>query len=759
MRTSLDSLSVAVIVGCLPLLLLPELPGWQQYLIVVIFFLPVIFLRRWRGLFLVFIFSTTWSLWQAKTAVERTEKYADTRIHVTGKIIHKSMADNKTVPVLFRVVQVDKDSVSPFHIRVTPWEDKNGLPLLAGQEWALTLNVRALHGRLNQGGFDRQRWGFAQHQTLTGRVEQARFLKQHCAQRLHYLAYIQKNTESYLHQDVLLALAFGERELMSENKRNVLQKTGTAHLMAISGLHITLAAFFGWGAARAVQLFFPLRHINTHFPQIIAWSAAMTYIWLSGANPPAMRAGMALTLWWILSFQVGRFTSWQILIRVVACLLLYDPLMILSDSFWLSCSAVAALIFWYQWAPLPERLRYRKRWLILRGGHLQFGMLLLLIPLQVLFFQGFSISSLPANMIAVPIVSFITVPLVFCALLSGWSPSVSYFFWSGADLSLEGVFFVLSLLNVSYGWLWVNGTVVLLCCVVWFLFPVSRLVWWRYYPWCIIASLTILILLRSSENNSTWRLTMLDIGHGLAIVIEKDKKAILYDTGGAWETGSMAKFEILPYLRFRGVKAEQIIISHQHQDHMGGLNTLLAVFPDVVVRSPSQKVGNESCRLGDSWQWNGLDFTVLWPPENVDKAGNAESCVIRIDDGIHSVLLTGDLEKAQEYQLVEHFRERLKVDILQVPHHGSRTSSTPLFLRASQPAVAMVSTARYNPWHLPAAQIRRRYQDADIAWWNTAHEGQVTVLFSSQDWQIVGLRQHLLPRWYHQWFGEKSDNR
>ncbi|WP_440509537.1 MBL fold metallo-hydrolase, partial [Serratia ureilytica] len=176
------------------------------------------------------------------------------------------------------------------------------------------------------------------------------------------------------------------------------------------------------------------------------------------------------------------------------------------------------------------------------------------------------------------------------------------------------------------------------------------------------------------------------------------------------------------------------------------------------VRSPMRGEGHLPCVAGERWRWQGLQFEVLWPPKTRKKPGNDDSCVIRIDDGKHSLLLTGDAEKKAEAQLLRLRRDRLAATVLQVGHHGSRTSSTPPFLRAVNPQAALASASRYNKWRLPARKVVARYRANGIIWRDTTRSGQLSVLFFDNDWQIKGFREQLMPRWYHQRFGVEGDN-
>lgn len=749
---------MAIVAGLLPLVFLPQLPG----AVAISAFLVLGGLLWMSGnaycqCLTLALISFAWGVWHGDKALMQIELLTQGEQQVVGTINSSHLAWKDDNKVLIGIQQVNGQRVFPPISVALKWQ--KDLSYCAGQQWKLSLKMRGVHSLLNEGGFDSQRWAIANHRPLQGRVIHAQVLDARCNTRQQVIRAVEQQLEPYSQRGILLALAFGERRQLDSQLWALLRDTGTAHLMAISGLHIAMAALFGGALARCVQLFLPVSGIRPLFPLLIGWLVAMIYVWLAGANPPAVRAAIALTLWSLLRLAGVSCSAWQVWLWALALILLSDPLAVLSDSFWLSCLAVFSLICWFYWMPLSSRFKTSRYGGPIRWFHLQLGMMLLLMPLQIGLFHGVSLFSIPANLWAVPVVSFMTVPSVLLALVFTLLPTIAAVFWSLADMSLAAVLSPLHYL--STGWLYVGTTSIALGYGGWLLMLIWRFQWWRNYPIGIIVLCVNLILLTQRRDEYRWRVDMLDIGHGLAMVIERDRKAIIFDTGNRWATGSMASMVILPYLRWRGITVEQIILSHDHLDHTGGLAELRAAFPLATVRAPFPLEGDVSvlpCKQGEQWQWQGLNFEVLWPEAQVVNAQNDDSCVIRIDDGKYRLLLTGDLEMKGERQLVKYSRPKLASTLIQVPHHGSNTSSTAPFLRAVKPELALTSVARYNQWHLPAKKVIQRYQKNSIIWRDTSVSGQLSVYFYSDSWQINGYREQLMPRWYHQQFGVRGHN-
>lgn len=758
MKISISALAIAAVLGIFPLAILPNIPPSGALWLGVILSVAMILTGK-RGFFqvtaAVMLFSFCWAGLTAQSLLKQIDQLAQRTVNAVVTISSVRFVELDENQIVVRLEKVNQTWIfPPLYARVTLSNDMRNW--CGGQRWAATVNLRPVHSRLNEGGFDSQRWAISKRQPFSGRIVSAQAINSECDFRQRIISQAERQTAALPWRAILLALAFGEMKTVAPEIKAILQKTGTMHLMAISGLHIALAGGFGWWLARAMQYGFPAHRIGYRFPLLASVLIAWIYVWLAGGNPPAVRAALALSVWMALKIGGVICSSWQVWLWCVAIVLLCDPLSVLSDSFWLSCLAVASLIFWFQWAPLPLRCQTRFRWFFLRWIHLQTGVTLLLMPLQLSLFHGFSLTSLPANLWAVPVVSFITTPLILLALpmmsltvLSGW-------LWTLADGSLKAVFVPLSYLQT--GWVHLDASLLISSVAGWLMVAIWRFKWWKSYPGTLGALIVLLVMSRVKNNEPDWRVDMLDVGHGLAIVIERDGKAVLYDTGNRWEGGDMATREILPYLRWRGLSVEKIILSHSHMDHTGGLEKIHQAYPLAKVYSSFNQKGYLPCLQGDMWNWQGLTFTVLWPTALVNRAENNDSCVIRIDDGKHRVLLTGDIESETEKQLVKWKRSALTADLLQIPHHGSNTSSSPPFIRAVNARYVAVSTARYNPWRLPATKIVERYRQHGYGWLDTAASGQLSARFFSDSWHILRFREQISPRWYHQWFGVKRYN-
>ncbi|HCF6469332.1 TPA: DNA internalization-related competence protein ComEC/Rec2 [Klebsiella variicola subsp. variicola] len=634
-------LAGCAIIAMLPLLWLPVLPGMGSLAGASALALALIRLRgRSVAGVAMTLLLVVWGVLSAHQALWPTR-------HLTGAIRQAEVILSETDgQALHRgqIVRLAGHYLFP-PVGVTLYGELTPAPACAGQHWLMTLRLRPVHGQLNDGGFDSQRYALAQHRPLSGGIVAASALDPRCSLRARYLASLTRRLEPYPWRAVMLGLGMGERLTLPTAIKVLMQNTGTSHLMAISGLHIALAASLIVLLLRGVQYILPGRWIGWRLPLLAGLAGAVCYAWLTGMQPPALRTCVGLGVCCALRLSGQRWRAWQVWLCCLGAILVTDPLAVLSQSLWLSAFAVAGLIFWFQWVPLPAG-RWRWPWKTLFAlVHLQAGVTLLLMR------------------------------------------------------------------------------------------P-----FWRPFP------------------ADEWRVTMLDVGQGLAMVIERHGKALLYDTGPAWPQGDSGQQVIIPWLRWHHLQLQGIVLSHEHLDHRGGLNSVLQAWPQAWVRSPLGWARHLPCHRGERWQWQGLNFQALWPLPGSTAKGNNHSCVVRIDDGRSSILLTGDIERQAEQAMISRYWQHLTSTLIQVPHHGSNTSSSELLVRRVEGAAALASASRYNAWRMPSYKVVQRYRQRGYRWFATPQQGQITVVFSAEGWQIHSLRDQVLPRWYHQWFGAPADN-
>lgn len=649
------------------------------------------------------------------------------------------------------------------------------IPLELHQHYQAKLNLRPISARRNIGNFDRQRWYFANHIQMISTVRKAEKLGEGDKPfRTNWLNRVRAETEQLPTQGLLLALAFGERAWLKAEHWALFQQTATAHLIAISGLHIALAMAFGFYFAKGLQWLCLKSEIrllqavgfSLFFARGVGFAVAFTYSYLAGFAVPTVRVLFAIAFVLLCQALRRHYTPWQFWWRIVAVLILLDPLTLLSGSFGLSVLAVLSLILWYQFFPLSRfgsqenrKILSKFNRLLLSLLHLQIGIWLIFSPVQLYFFEGVSAFALPANLLIVPLYSFVLVPLILLSLFTDNLFST----WQWADLLAEWSLWLLepqshAWISLSYAEQWqllsINILILLLIYCKAYALPYKK--WLQAVAFSGLFYLSFYLPKLLPQPKTEW--IIFDVGQGLAIaLVYEQNKAVIYDTGSSWQqndgtTNSMAKMELLPYLQRHGISVEAIFLSHDDNDHSGGVTELLNAFPTARLVSSSkvryQEREPEPCIQGKGWQLGEWQLLAVYPTETVERAKNHDSCVILAKNDRLSLLLTGDSGVEQERQFAQKVG---KVDFLQVGHHGSKTSTSETLLATTQPNLAVISAGRWNPWKLPNKQIIERLNRKKITVLNTAEVGMVRVRFYQNSMEIEQARGEYSP-WYGRFY-------
>ncbi len=632
----------------------------------------------------------------------------------------------------------------------------------AGERWYLTVRLKRPHGTVNPGGFDLEAWLLQQGFRATGYVHPQGFNRRSDAFAGRPGDYVQRARERIRQRiaaalpdaryaGVIVALTIGDQRAIPESQWMVFNRTGISHLVSISGLHVTVFAAFA--GAMAFALARRSAGLTARLPArkaaaLVGVAAAGCYVLLAGAEVPAVRTFAMLA---VAAFGLGwgrPGTAGVVWLWALGGVLLWDPWASLTPGFWLSFGAVGLLLY-----ASVGRLRaapaagWRARMgnALREGAHAQWVVTLGLTPMTLALFQQVSLIAPVANAVAIPVVTLGVVPL---ALLGIAVPIDLLFQVAHAVLALLMRF--LEILAASPDATWqqhapMPWTVVAgIVGTLWLVAP-------RGVPGRGLGFLWLLplfIVRPEPPPHGAFRMTVLDVGQGLSTVIETHSYTLVYDAGPRFnETSDAGGRIIAPFLRASGLgRADGFIVSHADIDHSGGALSLLQMTPVVwfasslpadhaiVVRAQANGVAM-ACMVGQRWVWDDVRFSVLHPTpiEYADPRAktNDRSCVVRVDSAYGSVLLTGDLEAKSEALLLRENPAALPADVLVVPHHGSRTSSTPAFIAAVAPKIAVFACGYRNRFGHPRPDIVGRYEAAGVAMARTDLGGAVTLTFAT----------------------------
>lgn len=647
-------------------------------------------------------------------------------------------------------------------VRISCYRDCPALS--AGERWRINVRLKPRHGSLNPGGFDYERWLFEQGIAATGypRGREA-FERLDAGPGAYWLTRLRQRLAEHLagaldgspQLGLIQALTLGERGALERETWDTFTRTGTNHLVAISGLHVGLVAGGVFWLARRLWSLSARLTLLLAAPRaaaVFSLLAGFGYAALAGFAISTQRALIMLAVVLGALFWQRTLRPYQALMLALVGVLVWDPGAVLSYGFWLSFGAVALLLL-----HLGQRLPSRDLWT--RWGRAQWAVGLGLLPLLFLFFGQASLIAPLVNLVAVPLFSVLILPLVLIAGLLSLVP------FAGLDVPLR-------LVAEGLGWC-LNG-----------------LDWLAARPWAAVhlparplwawasALLGAVLLLAPRGLPGRWQglilmlplavarpdapgwgevwFSLLDVGQGLAVVVETQDGILVYDAGpaypGGFDTGAMM---VAPFLRSRGIeRIDRLVVSHADRDHAGGASGLLALAPAETILSGEPErlglAGAEPCLAGETWSWSGVDFRLLHP-QRADLKGNEASCVLEICSGERSILLTGDVGARTEERLVARLGSDWRVAVLIAGHHGSATSTSARLLDVTRPEWVLFSSGYANQFGFPAPVVRERLAERGIPTLNTAFDGAVQFRLGPDGWidEPQGWRERAGRLWTH----------
>ena len=643
-----------------------------------------------------------------------------------------------------------------------------------GQLWRWKVRLKLPRGFSNPAGFDYEGWLFQRGIGATGYIKKSNFNRRldpfsyrYSIPRIRQL--ISKKIDDLVgdksHSGLILALINGDRSNFSRDQWQLLLSTGTNHLMVISGLHIGLIAVLAY---RLIGFFYRFKlPVNLSKKRtsrnsrllgrisdpvaIQCWaaiSAALLYSAIAGFSLSTQRA-LIMVCVVMLSQVLGKNTRpLNSLLLALVCVLIFNPLAVITAGFWLSFVAVGSLLYVFvnRYSEQPSLLpRIWNQW-----GVAQWTVFIALFPVLTVLLLNVSLVSPFANLLAVPVVSFLIVPLCLAgALLMTMSDALAVPIFTFANQLFEYLWIYLEWLSSIGNLGWYPGGISGRS-IAFALIGVTLVLAPRGFParWLgIVCVLPLLLPAANGPDKSELEATVFDVGQGLAVGLRTANHFMLYDTGARFSADFDAGSAVVaPFMKQRGIASiDTLLLSHCDNDHAGGAAALLEHFPVVaaIIGSNNKQIAavldqlpaqTTYCTAGMSWNWDGVQFDLLYPfvsdgksrgKKKRSQSENNRSCVLMVDTGSTRIMLTGDIDATVEKQLIKRYGEKLRSDILIAPHHGSRTSSSQAFIEQVSPSQVVISSGYNNRFHHPNAKVVERYNGIGAKLINTAEDGAI----------------------------------
>ena len=700
----------------------------------------------WLRPLLVAAVAAAWTCWCAgERLAERLPLAAlGADFELRGTVAGFPSAAPGQITFAFDVAEPRSPGVPP-RVRLT-WYDAPAA-VRPGDELALTARLRPPRGARNPGGFDYEQWLTVNGYGATGYVRAGARREAAVgaiATRWHKFRALLAERIGAASADadgvaLLTALALGERFRFTEQHWADFRRTGTSHLVAVSGMHVALLGVVVFVVLRraCLRLPAPLASLDLEMASAASLLATAYYAALTGFAVPAQRSLVMIAVASIAVASRLRISAAQVVAATLVAVLVFDPFAPLSASFWLSFVAVAILLALAAPKPLARaaagRLQLTAR-AALAFVRLQWWIGLALLPLTAWYFGEISTVGPLVNLVAIPLFNACLVPLAvlatlalsFDAFASSAAPIVAVVA-SLCGFTVRALHAVAELRGAAVP-LPLSSALALAVAAL----GVSFAVCGAGLPgrrWAWLALLPIALPTLDLPPHGTARVLVLDVGHGLAVVVETRSFRLLFDAGPTARSGFDSGEEIvLPALAAHGRRGlDRLVVSHADNDHAGGAAAVVAAFPGLdVLKGPDVALPGRACVAGDAWEWDGVRFAILHPSADFGFRGNDSSCVLKVETGTSALLITGDIERRGESAALAQ-PQALAADVIVVPHHGSATSSSPALVAAVGARYAIVSAGYANRWGFPRPEVRERWRESGASVVVTGDAGAVSV--------------------------------